>query len=187
MRTLTVLLYKAGKDGKWIDNAIAFWTGLHPSNWGAGPYAHAEIMDVTGMCYTSTMGQLRQNPLGKNNGGVVRRPAAQVLKHPGRWDCVRIQVPGETYRLVIRFLNYHLCRSYDRRAILSFFLPFRIHKKDAYICSEIVQNALCVAKVFEAPAVPSPRKLARQLVKERENGNEHIGPVEAYMEITCGP
>jgi len=31
---IRVLFYVAAIDGKWLDNAISFWTGLFPCNWG---------------------------------------------------------------------------------------------------------------------------------------------------------
>jgi hypothetical protein len=211
---IRLLLYKAGKDGKWMDNAISLWTKLWNS--GTGPYSHAEIWipervthrngnapshfnpryvfeksdlperykdkpwkihsnhDVVGHCYTSTMGALRNNPIGKredsNVDGVVIRPTYQVLKHPERWDYIEIWLDPQHWSLAVTWARQRaqMVIKYDRWAILSFFLPWRLHSDRADICSECCYDFLLMAGFFkDADKVPSPRRLS-QWVLDRD-------------------
>ena len=120
MTTLRILLYRAGRDGKWLDNAISAWT--HIFNWGTEPYSHAEGQtkgkcfpshcedeafmtfqdheypeDFYGTCYTSTT--------RGDNKGTVKRPASEVLKHPGRWDYCDVEIDEQMYPHAIGYME----------------------------------------------------------------------------------
>ncbi len=167
---LRVLFYKAKWDGHLLDDAISLWTGIF--NWGTGPYSHAEIwipddegeFEVGvgpdrdwyyGTCYTSTM-------RGDENG-VVKRPAAQVLKHPERWDYIEIGVEDDR---IINWMDISVENNpgYDIKCIISFFWPWRWHKSSKFICSEFCASALHCAGIGLKGICPSPRRLSRWLV-----------------------
>ena len=171
------LFYKAKWDGHLLDDAISFWTGIF--NWGTGPYSHAEIwkpdehgdfdapygsvhcskpITYLGTCYTSTMRD--------DVNGVVKRPAAQVLRHPSRWHYAEIEISEAEFRLMTEFLEMWVERNpgYDILCIISFFMPWRWFKGEKFICSEFVYFALVYAGVFKTLRCPSPRRLSRWLV-----------------------
>lgn len=182
--TIRILFYKSKfGDGHILDNLISGYTGLF--NWGTKNYSHCEIWlpcdqkwhgeknrfcnpvratrclephDYYGTCFTSTM-------RGENNG-VVKRPASQVLKNPGRWDYYEIEVDEGTYREIMEWMNERVDRNkgYDKKAILRFFSPFYFHDVDRYICSEFVKNALC-NWFFWGYNIDSPRRLSARLNK----------------------
>lgn len=197
---LRLLLYKAGTDGKLLDNAISAWTKLF--NWNTGPYSHAEIWVPDenerftgiiyyhaeiyhGTCYTSTMGQTR-NKNAPPEDGVVKRPAYQVLKHPERWDYMEFDVPIWAFKLAVTWANHqvHKNKGYDKKAIASYFIRFFgwvPHSKDKFICSEFCAYFLRICTILVPWAVPSPRRLSRidrpifQLVKKVTDGLTDIG------------
>lgn len=174
---LRVLFYKAKFDDHLLDDGISLWTGLF--NWGTGPYSHAEIWipntDVpcregqefgvtmeqfypAGTCYTSTMRD--------EVNGVVKRPAAQVLKHSDRWDYIEIEISDDLYADMVEWMDYVVRNNpgYDIKCILSFFWFRRWYKDRKYICSEFCEKALQEAGVLKSLRCPSPRRLSRWLV-----------------------
>ncbi len=173
---IRVLFYKAEWDGHLLDDAISSWTWIF--NMGTGPYSHAEIwMPATngsfscskcgqtpagdcfhGTCYTSTMRD--------DINGVVKRPAAQVLRHPSRWSYVEIEVDEQDYKDMVRWMDLVVETNpgYDVWCILSFFWFRRKYHGEKYICSEFCHHALCWTEVFGKVACPSPRRLSRWLV-----------------------
>lgn len=191
---IRILFYKAKLgDGYIIDNLISWWTGIW--NWGTKGYSHCEIwvpdggrfdamrfptyeddkkgngsiFHYIGTCYTSTM-------RGDNNG-VVKRPASEVLKNPGRWDYYEIEVDESFYNDMIDWMEVAVLdnEGYDKRAILKFFNPFaRSSSLDKYICSEFVQHCLVDANVFMWPELLSPRRLSSRLDKMGHKSQELI-------------
>ncbi len=147
-----------------------------------------------GTCYTSTMrkgvclqckgtrGYLFYNhileedeflkcPKCKGKGeikysGVVARPAAEVLKHPGRWCYVEIEVTQDAYDNLIEGMDGSVKDNpgYDIWCILSFFWYKRLFAGKKFICSEFCQAALFIVGVFKELRCPSPRRLSRWLV-----------------------
>ena len=180
---IRLLLYKAKQDGKWLDNGISLWTWLF--NMGTPPYSHAEIwLPETdskfvsfdnhpcvpplywGTCYTSTMGQVR----GKNSvaqSGSCKRLASKVLKHPERWDYIDIEVNDLLYENALTWADCVVAdnKGYDLKAVWSFFLPWKIHDDDKYICSEFAACFLRICGIDVPSVIPSPRRLARDFVR----------------------
>ena len=165
MDSVRVLFYKAARDGKIIDNAISIHTWL--PNPGTGPYSHTEIWwpdedgnYENGECYTSSM----------RNGGVgtVIRPASEVLTHPERWDFVEIVISREPVLATAIELAREAVvnnKGYDLLAILSFFLPFRVHSRKKQICTEAVQTFLYNCGIFTRIHVFSPRRISKRLIE----------------------
>jgi hypothetical protein len=85
--------YKAGKDGKWLDNAISGWTKLW--NWNTPPYSHTEIEFSDGMCFSSAT---------RGDGFVGTRfaEASHILRHPERWDSYILEHPETLYEPSMR-------------------------------------------------------------------------------------
>ena len=177
---IRLLLYKAKQDGKWLDNGISIWTKLF--NWNTPPYSHAEIWlpdenenfaiwpmhkgDLFGTCYTSTMGQVR----GKNSvaqSGSCKRASNQVLKHAERWDYIDIEVNDLLYENALTWADCVVAdnKGYDLKAVWSFFLPWKIHDDDKYICSEFAGCFLQICGIDIPSRIPSPRRLARDLTR----------------------
>jgi hypothetical protein len=188
---IRVLFYKADWDGHLLDDAISSWTW--PFNMGTGPYSHAEIwipecgdrfqapralveMDCAedeywGTCYTSTMrGDVK---------GVVKRPAAQVLKNPGRWDYIEIEIDEKRYENGINALDGEVFNNpgYDTWCIVSFICcPLRRwYKGPKWICSEICDWVLWIWNILDYYRCPSPRRLSRWLVDKGYKINHLTG------------
>ena len=171
MQLVRVYFYKAkfnwigvlfrGEKPHIIDDAIALWTGIW--NWFTKPYAHCEIgvwIDGVEWMYTST--------LRGDNNGVVKRPASEVLKNPGRWVHYEIEISDVSYAGVMEHLNYWVSKNkgYDKKALLRFFLPIKRKSNfDKFICSEFVQAAIVEAGVFPKCELLSPRRLSGRLNK----------------------
>ena len=179
---IRLLSYKAKQDGKWLDNLISMWTWLF--NWNTPPYSHAEVWlpnedgkfseqlgvvhqtQYLGTCYTSTMGQVR----GKNSvaqSGSCKRLASKVLKHPSRWDYIDIEVNDLLYENALTWADCVVAdnKGYDLKAVWSFFLPWKIHDDDKYICSEFCACFLRICGIDVPSVIPSPRRLARDFVR----------------------
>ena len=176
---IRILFYKSKfGDGHILDNLISAYTGLF--NWGTKNYSHCEIWvpdendefdlghgcdgwmsaDFLGTCYTSTM-------RGESNG-VVKRPASEVLKNPGRWDWYEVEINEFWFNSMIMWMNDKVVenRGYDKPAIKKFFNPFpRESDWDRFICSEFGQGALFMAGVFGLIELLSPRRLSARLNK----------------------
>ncbi len=148
-------------DGHWLENAISAYTGLF--NWGTGSYSHVELEDVqTHMMYTSTMrGDAK---------GVVKRPASEVLKKPGRWDVCEIECEQEDYELMITHADLMVKNNAgcDFKVAMSFFWFWRVHDASKYICSEAVNCWIgwLIRKWIGGDKCPSPRRLSRWLIKK---------------------
>ena len=167
MTTIRVPMYIAGFDGHLLDNAIAFFTGLHPSNWGTPPVSHTEIWmpsDITklfasGDCYTSTM-------RGKCNGTVIR-PSWEVIHNPKRWLYFELCVPDNLYERARYATDIAVenNQGYDKWTIASFFWFKRFGRSNQEICSEIAYSFLYDCGVFTTKGLcPSPRRLCQWLM-----------------------
>lgn len=158
MKTFRVLSYRAERDGHCLDDGISLWTKLF--NWKTPPYSHAEIWLLDeDKCFTSTM-------RGEWNGTVIR-PASEVLTHPERWDYFEIQVEVAVYNAAVQKarLAAEANKGYDKPALLSFFFPIRFGSKGKDICSEVTERFLVWCDVFDKETKPSPRRLARNLMR----------------------
>lgn len=176
---IRVLFYKAKWDGHLLDDGISLWTGIF--NWGTGPYSHAEIWIPNndgefhrrfdsddprndfgyyhaGWCYTSTMRD--------DVNGVVKRPAAQVLKHLDRWDYIEIEVEDGKFDVIKKWMDLEVKNNdgYDVWCIVSFFWYKRVFAGNKFICSEFCAFVLWIRGIFKKPRCPSPRRLSRWLV-----------------------
>jgi hypothetical protein len=156
-----MLFYRPAIDGKWIDNAIAGWTRLwnldcpkelicsHQeiwlpdkdrkfliSYWENTQTGKVDTAYLSGYCWTSTMGQIRNK--GAKYNGVCCRPAQEVLYNPDRWFYCEFEICLEAYnRMISSMLNELLAnKGYDISMLLNFFLPVGIGRKDKWICSE---------------------------------------------------
>jgi len=192
MAKIRVLFYRADWDGHLLDDLISSWTWLF--NMGTGPYSHAEIWipgqnsnfkifshDIdtettnpvyVGTCYTSTMRD--------EVNGVVKRPAAQVLRNPERWSYIEIEIGKRDYDLMVQEMNIKVAKNpgYDTWCIVSFICcPFRRwFKSPKFICSEFCYWALYAADVFWGKLrCPSPRRLSRWLVDKGYKINHLAG------------
>jgi len=167
MKTIRVLEYKY--TGKFLNWAISAWTGLF--NWNTPRYSHSEIWwpdefgkffnstGIVGECFTSTM-------RGDYNGTVIR-PARSVIKYAGRWDYFEIEVDDPKFKSAECWARIAAKRNkgYDKPAVMSFFLPIRFGSSSKDICSETAYSFLLQCGVFEVAKIPSPRRLAKWLMK----------------------
>lgn len=161
-----IVYYIAAKgDGQWLDDGIAFWTGIW--NPGTPPFSHVEIgmpdkngHFMKGEMFTSTM-------RGKDNGTVLR-PASEVLKHPERWYITEIEVDDDLYSIARNWAAIQVVcnKGYDKATIASFFWPWRFGKKDMAICSERCYQFLCECGMFsDKTKCPSPRRLYKWMAE----------------------
>jgi hypothetical protein len=212
---IRVLLYKAAVDGRPIDDLIAGWTWTWNfwRRWKLTPdkramlhrWSHAELWTPNisggfeqagrycGDCWTSTMGALR-DPDSEETSGTVRRPAAEILRHPDRWSVSDdLLLPEPVYNDLLGYMDAKVKsnKGYDRKAIYSFLTPWRFHSLNKEICSEHVHDNLLYAamaltmhsivhpvgidsancrklddygKNYAEPAVPSPLLLGIHLI-----------------------
>ena len=188
------LLYKAGIDGKYLDNGIAGWTQLinswrllnaeqrkivlagysHAEVWVpsedgcfGGVYMNGTVKAFAGDCYTSTLGQIR-NPNVPAMSGTCKRPASQILRHPERWDIVKVLITQEQYNAMIEYLDYEVDwnQGYGKRDCLKFFGLGFLSSPHQNICSELVHNAGVTAEVLKGEFnIVSPLLLAILLVQ----------------------
>ncbi len=161
-------------DGHFIDDGIAFhtgfwngllWTLCNPSKvkeiWKLVRYrfSHIEIHNLqTDECFTSTM-------RGELNGTVIR-PASEVFVRPERWMVIKMYkmdfIFNRAWSLAVVAAKYN--KGYDKKCIIGFFLPWRIHDKLKNICSEAVQMFLVWCGTFVILKVWSPLRLVRKIL-----------------------
>jgi hypothetical protein len=111
--------------------------------------SHAEI-GYGGMMATSTMGQV--GGANRKGGGIVVRPASEVLKNPNRWFYTEFEIDADQLTVMCNHLNWLLKRDlgYDKTLILRYFLPefavklFKLDKERKHICSELCRDLLAV-------------------------------------------
>ena len=158
MIKIRFLYYGTRKDGKLMDDLIGRTThaankkrmiadGFDPST--VPKLAHGEvelpIFDgmVTSLCYTSTMGQMRDRGilgnLFKKGDGTICRPISEVLTHPERWYYIDVMVSDVVFAMVESYLKLEVANNagYDFCCILSFLCGVRFHSSKKNICSEV--------------------------------------------------
>ena len=176
------MFYKDKIDGKWIDNLIAWWTGLF--NWGSPRCAHVEVWKadtdnpqlwnewgfgwigsyekqentvIMGEMFTSTM-------RGEDNGTVIR-PASKVLKNPERWFYYEVECDDMDFECAWQWALNECAnnKGYGKRTILKFFgIPWI--DKQRNICSQACHKfAVLCGNLPEPPKIPSPTRLAQWL------------------------
>ena len=158
MKKFRTLFYRPAIDGKWIDNGIATWTKLFNL---AAPNcltcSHEEIWTPdddgkfsNGMCWTSTMGQIRsKDTIGD---GTRVAPAVDILRHPERWFYCEFCVTDFGLKEMIALMQIEVDsnKGYDTAMILNFFLPLGIGAKDKWICSEFSNHHAKIALKYSA-------------------------------------
>ena len=196
MMKFRTLFYMAGVDGKLVDNGIAAWTQLihswrllnkeqraiilkgfsHEEIWlpderGSFEFGYFRIYHdrhyYNGTCYTSTMGQLRDKNAPASNG-TVKRPASEVLKHPGRWCFAEFEIRASSYTLLEAYLKREVAnnRGYGKKDIGKFFGLGFMSDPNRNICSELGNNAMITADILEGLfRVVSPLMSALLVVK----------------------
>jgi hypothetical protein len=173
--------YKAGPDGKWLDDAISIWT--KPFNWNTPNYSHSEIafpysdeladwvnanqkMDMylplikgEDIFFSSTMRQ--------NNNGTRFASSSEILTHPERWDKYVKDYPEEEVLKMIERAKSIINHKYFLAGIFfDFLIPFRTisqyvsDKFDEWYCSMSVWYTL----IGERRRV-SPRRLTPWILK----------------------
>jgi hypothetical protein len=175
MKHVRLYNYKPKIDGHFLDNAICAWTKLWnlkaPKELTCG---HSEIgfPCATGTfdcgctdtsCYTSTM-------MDKVDGVVMRQARSVVYKHPERWTYFEIPCTDHDFETACTWCEVRASQNirYDKRAIASFFLPWRLDSAKSDICSEACHNVLKNIKGLEllkTLTVPSPLRLAYNVWK----------------------
>ncbi len=142
---MKVLFFKA-KKGRWDDKLIAFWT--------RSEYSHCEI-EHNGYRYGS-------NPAKK--GKIMKWARSEPSKK--YWEMVDIDLDPKKLE---EFINKTNGAKYDWLGIfLSQFLPFKIHSKKRYFCSEWIAEALG----YKKPHTYSPQKLYKSLIRiTNDNAN----------------
>ena len=150
--------YKAGKDGKWLDDAISIWSGLF--NWGTPPYSHTEIQPYDNRCFSSAT---------RGDGFVGTRwaDAAHILRHPERWDTYTFDASAHYLRECVERADEIAGQKYFYLGVaLDYFLPFGIAGKivgrwtKQWYCSQAVYYVLTGKRTRI-----SPRRLTRWLLK----------------------
>ena len=179
MAKIRIMYYKPVW-GKWIGLGISGWTKLW--NWNTMSLSHVELWtpnedgnftrispispilyQYTGDMFTSTMGQTGGK--NRNGDGVVLRPASEVLKHPERWWYQEVEVSEDDLELIRNHCKFRaqMGIGYDKKAILSFFFPWRFHDKNKDICSEAVWFELFRHELLSAMKIFSPRRMSKRI------------------------
>jgi hypothetical protein len=102
---------------------------------------------------------------GEDNG-TVKRPACEVLKNPGRWDYIEVEMEEcyHTDMLWYMEMQVSINKGYSIRDILKFVSPIHFPDNKRNICSEFVNNALCVADIFSNAGIISPKAVYKRLI-----------------------
>ena len=171
MKTIRVTFYKPDWDKKILDNAISFWgkmwnwmawwLGLicsHVELWTPDEDGNFEYSDIIcGESYTSTMGQAGDTSVN----GTVKRAAHKVFHTRHRW--FYFEIPVQDLGQWKQEMDELLGKKYDKRAIGSFFLPWRLHRDDADICSEFAHTG-----IFKAANPNDSNKLTMYWIEHNE-------------------
>lgn len=165
MKIIRILFYKAGRDGRWLDDAIAIWTGLNPRNWGTPRYSHVELQFIDrGVCFSSaTRGQWT---------GCRFAPASEVLKHKDRWDYIDKAVSSEEEARLFQAAQSIVGCLYDFFGLFFGYMTFfRFEAEDRFYCSKSIDYILDRAWIFPKRHNPiSPRRLASICAKQFKIG-----------------
>jgi len=163
--------YKAGKDGKWLDDAISIWSGLF--NWGTPPYSHTEIQ--LSVCFAQQQPYSRQyydkcfSSATRGDGFVGTRwaDAAHILRHPERWDTYTFNESSHYLKACVERADEIAGQKYFYLGIaLDYFLPlgwlgyFTGKGLKQWYCSQAIYYVLTGKRTRI-----SPRRLTRWLLK----------------------
>ena len=183
MKQIGFMFYKSAIDGHVVDNAISIWTGLLA--WTRLDfkslkynYSHVETLFVNrGLCFSSTMRDDAQ--------GVRFALAAEVLRHPDRWDCIVIWVSDDEEQNLFDKATEEVGKPYDKFGVFTgFFLlaPYLQNDTERY-CSDICAWLMwLLAKLRgynwfkKRHWIISPRRLAKLLA-------ERYGEPKPYSEV----
>ncbi len=99
--------------------------------------------------------------------GVRFAPAAEVLKHPERWDYIECEVDGERLRVAIDEAQRLVGARYDYWGLFGFLNPFPIQHSRQWYCSELCDwfKVLVRLKSKRHKRI-SPRRAAELLAKK---------------------
>ena len=165
--------YRAGKDGRWLDNAIAGWSGIWTRD-VKEPHSHSEIMflkPIRSSRVEDGWFAVEQPVLvfsadtrgGDGFVGTRFEEASIVLRHPERWDLLMKMVPeSEAWEMFERALKIENKHYAYVNLVLHYFLPLgwlgNIVGKlaDIWYCSQAVLYCLIGKKMRI-----SPRRLTR--------------------------
>jgi hypothetical protein len=181
MKKVRILFYVTPKKFKWkykVNFLISLWTRSkysHCEVWVAEHNGYGFIQTTTehpdpsrigevefiGTCYTSTL-------RGESNG-TVKRPASEVLDHPENWMYIEAEMPTGNYNSMMRFLEneVRLNKGYSKRDLMKFLSPVHFPDNKRNICSEIVNNALCVGLLLRGFGIIDPKEVSKKLLKEK--------------------
>lgn len=196
-----VAFYKAKLgDGKCIDDGISIYTtavnaiGLlclfqFKMAWKVikNRYSHVEVWwgipdipFIMGVDYTIEAGggsetfyggKMFTSTMRQGMSGTVIRDAHYVLKHPERWDIMKIQREGAQIIRAKKWARWQADNNlgYNKKTIGNFFNPFRPTQKpvenEQNICSVAVQGFCWMAGMFTKWRIWSPIKLWWKLTK----------------------
>ncbi len=195
--------YLASKQDKyWIDDGIAFYTGLMLWNWGTPPVSHTEVgywLDGELWFFSSTS----RKELGGKNGTRWKR-ADELLKHPERWklqekkigywhDWLKDSLGGllPSCRFIIEDRIYRanalIGLGYDFYGVAADFInPIRVFIKKPLVIMHIkkLKKIYCSKAVHAVQtgilAVYSPRRKYKWAVK---HGYKLIEDTALYFEV----
>ncbi len=158
------VFYKAGIDGKLLDNGISAWTkflAVVRFDFKSLPYdyAHVEWWDIEkDECISSTMRD--------GEGGVRAAPAATVFRHPDRWEGIIIEVGNRRYTQMRKAAIGELGKKYDKLGLFTgFFLlaPYLQNDKERYCSDFCMWLAWMGCLIWKRFWVISPRRMAKIL------------------------
>ena len=124
-----------------------------------------------GTCWTSTMID--------DHDGTVKRPAAEVLKHPEHWCYQPYEVEDDDYAKGVDYMQEEVDgnQGYAKKDLCKFLPVLRHFIKDKLrnICSEFVHNVKVMFGLLPGPfKVVCPRKLWKMLVKKHHKPTYHL-------------
>lgn len=176
-----LLCYRPAIDKHLLDNAITYYTyAVNPKIWKypALMCGHSAIwmpdedgnfitdFGFSGTVFTSTM------RYAKGQNGVVKQRAVDVLKNPERWFWFEFELVDANFACGWLFNKVLQNQGYDKKALITFFVPWEVHDKDKYICSEHAFVFIFKFAVLDSPylkdeiLVPSPIRLAYYMYTE---------------------
>lgn len=79
--------------------------------------------------------------------GVRFAPASEVLKHPGRWSYIEVEVDDARFEVIVEGAKRLVGGGYDYGYIISFLQPFLVQKDSNWACSEICDWLKCLGTI----------------------------------------
>lgn len=159
MKTILIAQYIAKRnDGHFLDDVIAFYTGLFPINWGTPPHSHSEICFLErNVCWSSTNRD--------DFTGTRFEISEKVFTNPDRWDFFKIELSNEQEECLYLFCKFHIGKKYDFLGIFGFAV-FGINNINKFYCSEGVGFGLAIILILKFHRILSPRHLTKCLLKK---------------------